>query len=272
MVAIANTPQDIAGLAREPDRDVTSAAILEAGARCLGRWGIAKTTVEDVAREAGVSRATVYRYFPGGRDHLVLGVGIYEEGRFTSHLAPILDRFTSLDETLVTVVHEASSHLAGHALVGTLVRHEPHLILPLLAFDRIGPLLYRTTAFLEPYLERYLPAEEIAHTAEWVTRMVISYWLQPSDHIDPTTRQGAERLVRRYLLPALEPASTEPASTEPASTEPASTEPASTEPASTEPASTEPASTEPASTEPARSTGDDHPGSDQPDGDPDRAQ
>lgn len=205
MVAIANTPHEIAGLAREPDRDVTSAAILEAGTRCLSRWGIGKTTMEDVAREAGVSRATVYRYFPGGRDHLVLGVGIYEEGRFYAHLAPILDGCVSLEETLTTTVHEASRHLAGHALVGTLVRHEPEMILPLLAFDRIGPLLYRTTAFLQPYLERHLRAEEIAATAEWVTRMVLSYWLQPSDHIDLTTRAGAAHLVRRYLLPGLAP-------------------------------------------------------------------
>lgn len=31
---------------------------------CVSRRGIAKTTVEDAAREAGVSRATVYRAFP----------------------------------------------------------------------------------------------------------------------------------------------------------------------------------------------------------------
>ncbi len=36
-----------------------------------GPAGVAKTTVEDVAREAGVSRATVYRAFPGGRDEMV---------------------------------------------------------------------------------------------------------------------------------------------------------------------------------------------------------
>ena len=35
--------------------------ILEAGFACVARRGLAKTTIEDIAREAGMSRATVYR-------------------------------------------------------------------------------------------------------------------------------------------------------------------------------------------------------------------
>ena len=44
--------------------------IVDATLRCVGRWGLAKTTLDDVAREAGCSRATVYRLFPGGKDSL----------------------------------------------------------------------------------------------------------------------------------------------------------------------------------------------------------
>jgi len=45
--------------------------ILEAGYACVARYGLAKTTVEDVARASGLSRATLYRYFPGGKDQLI---------------------------------------------------------------------------------------------------------------------------------------------------------------------------------------------------------
>ena len=41
--------------------------IVEATLRCIARWGIAKTTLDDVAREAGCGRATIYRAFPGGK-------------------------------------------------------------------------------------------------------------------------------------------------------------------------------------------------------------
>ena len=56
--------------------------LLQATYDCVARWGLAKTTVEDAAREAGVSRATVYRYFPGGRDELISAVVGWEFARF----------------------------------------------------------------------------------------------------------------------------------------------------------------------------------------------
>src|SRR3546814_9749490 len=42
--------------------------LIDAAETCFTRFGVAKTTLEDIATEAGVSRATVYRYFEGGRD------------------------------------------------------------------------------------------------------------------------------------------------------------------------------------------------------------
>ena len=35
---------------------------------CIARYGLAKTTLDDVAREAGCSRATLYRYFDSKHD------------------------------------------------------------------------------------------------------------------------------------------------------------------------------------------------------------
>src|SRR5580765_4284529 len=39
--------------------------ILDGALACVARVGVAKTTLDDVAREAGCARATVYRSFPG---------------------------------------------------------------------------------------------------------------------------------------------------------------------------------------------------------------
>src|SRR5438132_13200822 len=61
--------------------------ILEAGYSCVARYGLAKTTVEDVARAARLSRATIYRHFPGGRDEVLREVIAWETGRFFGRLA-----------------------------------------------------------------------------------------------------------------------------------------------------------------------------------------
>ena len=65
--------------------------LLDAAEECFAHYGVAKTTVEDVAAKAKVSRATVYRYFDG-RDDLLLGVLLREAGRFLGRLDKQLDK------------------------------------------------------------------------------------------------------------------------------------------------------------------------------------
>ncbi len=54
--------------------------LIAATLSCVGRWGLAKTTIDDVARQAQCSRATVYRVFPGGKETLVAGRGPLRSG------------------------------------------------------------------------------------------------------------------------------------------------------------------------------------------------
>ncbi|MGH9080390.1 MAG: helix-turn-helix domain-containing protein, partial [Acidimicrobiales bacterium] len=59
------------------DRNLSSpqrVRVIDATLDCLALHGTAKTTVDDIARRAGVSRATVYRAFPGGRDEMLSAV------------------------------------------------------------------------------------------------------------------------------------------------------------------------------------------------------
>ena len=64
--------------------------IVDAATACLDRAGLAKTSLSDVAAEAGVTRQTVYRYFPSLNDILraVALAGVEEfAGRMERHLA-----------------------------------------------------------------------------------------------------------------------------------------------------------------------------------------
>src|SRR5918998_493496 len=53
------------------DVEGTRRRIVRAAYACVVRSGIAATTLDAAAHEAGVARATVYRHFPGGRDELI---------------------------------------------------------------------------------------------------------------------------------------------------------------------------------------------------------
>jgi AcrR family transcriptional regulator len=47
--------------------------IVASAATCFGRWGYVRTRMEDIAKEAGVARPALYRYFPG-KEALLLEV------------------------------------------------------------------------------------------------------------------------------------------------------------------------------------------------------
>lgn len=47
-----------------PTETLARDRIIRAATRCIDRAGVAKTTLSDIAAEAGVTRQTVYRYYP----------------------------------------------------------------------------------------------------------------------------------------------------------------------------------------------------------------
>ena len=85
--------------------------IIDATLTCLARHGTVKTTVDDIARQAGVSRATVYRVFPGGRDEMLAAVVDTEMARLFSALGVRLGEAGDLTEALVGGIVEASTRI-----------------------------------------------------------------------------------------------------------------------------------------------------------------
>lgn len=178
--------------------------ITAATLRCVSRWGLTKTTLDDIAREAGCSRATVYRAFPGGKDILLLATFTRELSEFFASLGDDLERAPSVEDLLVVAVNRACRTIVEHEALQYLIEHEPEVILPYLTFDGIDPLLEWTTEFAAPYLARFLPPAVARETAEWVARLVVSYGFEPTDSLDLTDIDTTRRFIRTYVLPGLE--------------------------------------------------------------------
>jgi AcrR family transcriptional regulator len=176
--------------------------IVEATLRCVARWGLAKTTLDDVAREAGLSRATVYRIVPGGKENLMALVSAFELNRFFVSLHEAVQGADNLEDTIVTAVVTAAHHLEHHGALKFLIEHEPEQILPRFAFTNLDRILANVRTFASPYLAPWL-GEDAGRAAEWVARIVLSYSCAPSSEYDLTDDASARRLVRTFVMPAL---------------------------------------------------------------------
>lgn len=178
--------------------------LLEAAYETVSRYGMAKTTVEDVVKQARVSRATVYRVFPGGKDELLRAAVRWEMGRFFGRLAEAVagaPDFASLVESGLAFAHAA---VHEHEVLQKVLVTEPERLLPLLTTEQDAPLAF-ITAFLLPYLERERRAGrviddvDLAESADFVARMILSLVASPGawDLDDPAQVQA---LVRGQLL------------------------------------------------------------------------
>jgi AcrR family transcriptional regulator len=174
--------------------------ILEAGYACVARYGLAKTTVEDVARAARLSRATLYRHFPGGRDQLMREVIAWETGRFFGRLAEAVagaPDFAHLLEEALVFAHRA---VEEHAVLQKMLQTEPERLLPQLTVESERILVF-IRGFLVPYLEReqLAPGVDAAQAADYVARMLFSF-IGNQGRWDLTDPTQVSRLVRTELL------------------------------------------------------------------------
>ncbi len=179
-----------------------AARVLGAARTCIARFGVTKTTVDDVAREAGVSRATLYRLFPGKqpllealvtRELAALAVEIHEAAAATK----------CLDDLLVTVIVTAARRLEGHAALATVLAHEPEVLLPYLTFDGAGATLDRAGRVLAPLLAPHVGPDRSERAGEWVARMALAYLCAPSEVVRLTDPDSVRSLVTDFLVPGL---------------------------------------------------------------------
>ena len=175
----------------------------DAALRCIARWGVAKTTLDDVAREAGCSRASVYRTFPGGKDALLATLVAREAAGLLAAVDTRLAEASDPEAAVVAGMVAAGRFVTGHRALQFVLAYEPDLVLPHLAFARMDSILAGAAAFVAPRLATWVGAGDAERAAEWVCRLVVSYLICPSADVDLTDPASVRALVRRFVLPAL---------------------------------------------------------------------
>jgi AcrR family transcriptional regulator len=190
---------------RPQDAATAKRRLLEAAFRCFTREGVTRTTLADVAREAGVSRPTVYKHF-NDRDGIVRALLLSAAPAFTGRLAAHVVVARSLEEGLVEALAFCFRELPNDPLFGVLFRDEAALRTSRLVLSS-PEILEATAALLAPVVDaarqtgRLREGLEVVDIVEWSIRFLFSYALVPS----PRHRgeEAMRSLAEQLLVPAL---------------------------------------------------------------------
>lgn len=184
------------------DRVVSDAeaAVVAAARSCMQRLGRSRVTMDDVCTEAGISRATLYRLFPGGREVLFGAVREGSLNEFFDGIRSEVEGADSLEELLVRVIVASSRALRDDVHLAVSLATEPGLALGDLTFEGVDRIIRVAFRFLEPFAAAYIPAAQTEEIIDILARLVISYHLSPSRVFDFTDRASVVRFVRLHLL------------------------------------------------------------------------
>jgi AcrR family transcriptional regulator len=184
----------------------TRERILDAALAHLERYGLRRTTVEDVAREAGLSRVTIHRHF-GTKETLIREVVLREGRRFLDALGAAIAEHDDPAEALGDGFAFALEHLGGHPLFNRLLEAEADLLLPYLSGEG-GSLLALARGWVADRLgarvqSGALPPIDAEGAAEVLVRLALSFLLTPQTCLPLGTRAETRAWARRALVPGL---------------------------------------------------------------------
>jgi AcrR family transcriptional regulator len=167
-----------------PAERTTADTILAAAQRSIRRRGPQKLSLSAVAEEAGVSRPTVYRWFPT-KTLLLAAITAYEVEQFDAGLQALADAHSDPSERFDAALRYVVTYL--DQTIGTdAISADPAFALQSLA-DSLGPHIESVAGVLGDALDQ-IPAVRAGSL---------------------TREQGAEMLLRvaysHYLVPAPDP-------------------------------------------------------------------
>ncbi|GIH03021.1 TetR family transcriptional regulator [Rhizocola hellebori] len=189
------------------DTDEARTRILDAAYVQFSKMGILRSTMEDVARRAGVSRITVYRRF-ATKDALVEHVIRREFRRYFDQFLIDIEQADNAADRVVLGFVSSLRAIRGNPLIGGLIAAEPDLLLPSMINDG-GQTLAAVRQFVAGQLRAEQRAGNMAKdldpnlVAELMVRVSASFLTIPSQIIDLDDDEQLAAVARQFLVPML---------------------------------------------------------------------
>jgi AcrR family transcriptional regulator len=174
----------------------TEERILTAALGLIGRRGVRRLGMREISEAAGVSRGTLYRYFPG-KDDVLVAAADYDEQRFSNGLDEVLAAVTAPAERIGVFVAYAFDFIRSHP-ARSLFESEPEFVLSYLLdhlpalrgelMERLGDALDAVPAVAEGALDR-------AQLADVIVRLFLSSWIIPESD-EASLVQSVSRMLQ----------------------------------------------------------------------------
>ncbi|APA74961.1 TetR/AcrR family transcriptional regulator [Mycobacterium avium] len=179
----------------------TRELIVAAAFTCFGRQGLQKATIVDIAKQAGVSRSTIYEYF-SDKAAIVEACAEHASERFYREMAKAMNRGGTLEERLCAAavfVTQARRVIASE-------KYFDEDAISLLLTKDAAVLLRECVEFFAPYLAAARLTGEVRKdldveaAGEWFARILFSLFSTPSPTLNLDDADVTAEFVRAHVV------------------------------------------------------------------------
>jgi len=184
------------------DDNSTEAKILAAALQLFNEFGLRRTSMDDIAKRAGLGRATIYRRY-ADKEALVKVAMLREGRKFLDDVRAAIDHYESREEAMIEGFALVVINARNHTLFQRLLISEPETILPYLTIN--GAVVAMMARF---YFQQVLEEERIRGLklvgnldamSEMVTRLLHSLALTHSTSQPGEDKEHLRRLAHDLL-------------------------------------------------------------------------
>lgn len=179
----------------------TRELIIESAYACFRRQGLQKTTIVDIARNAHVSRSTIYEYF-SDKGSILEACAEHASEQFYREMTKAMGQGGSLEEKL----SRAAVFVTQARRVISSERYFDEDAVSLLLTKDAAVLLRECVDFFAPYLSAAKLTGEVRKdldvqaAGEWFARILFSLFSTPSSTLDMDNPEVATEFVRAHVV------------------------------------------------------------------------
>ena len=195
-------PFALDGQENETDTGETGRRILSNALALFLEFGLKRTSMDDVARRAGVGRVTVYRHY-GDKDALFQAVVLRECRRAMRDIQSQLEAVASAEDYFVESFVLVVNGVRRHPLIQRLLQTEPEWLLPHITL-RFEPVFRLALGYARYYFEQhldegYFQGLDLDFAGELLVRLVQSSVLSPGFMLAPERDEDLRRAARMLV-------------------------------------------------------------------------
>ena len=171
---------------------------------CFLRFGVSKTTVDDIASEAQISRTTLYKHFRG-KTQLIVEISIRETRKINALTKGFHSQFDNIDESIVETMLFAVNEAKKNPIIEYLISASPDILSEIL--DRSEEIWALQT---EEWMHLYQAAHVQSRLRPGVTAGEFARWITTMQHILLSrplllggTPEAQRSLLHTFFAPSL---------------------------------------------------------------------